>query len=294
MERKMEVPRDYMYGKICMITGASSGIGKITALELAKLGATVVIVCRDRNRGEAARSEIQSTSGNQSVELLLADLSEQRAIRQLAQDFLQRYQQLHVLVNNAGVALNKRIITEDGLEKTFAVNYLAYFLLTHLLLDVLKASTPARIVNVSSNSQAFGSIHFDDLQGEKHYSIARAYCQSKLAVVYFTYELPRRLDGTGVTVNCLHPGQVATNMNYSVTGLFGLLGRVVRPFALDPERGARTSIYLASSPEVEDVTGKYFVKCKQARSSRISYDEFVSQRLWKMSEELTKLNECMQ
>ena len=285
----MEQTKGQMSGKVCMVTGANAGIGKVTALELAKMGATVVMVCRDKAKGEAAQAELQSQSGNQGVDLFMADLSSQRAIRQLAQDFKDKYQQLHVLVNNAGIAQSKRILTEDGLESTFAINHLAYFLLTNLLLDVLKASAPARIINVSSEAQASGTINFNDLQGEKKYSATRSYCQSKLANVLFTYELAKRLEGTGVTVNCLHPGAVATNFAKDTGGLFGLVSRLARPFELTPEKGAQTSIYLASSPEVEGVSGKYFVNCKERNSSKESHDDLVQQRLWKVSEELTNL-----
>jgi len=207
-----------MQGKICMVTGANSGIGKATALALAQMGATVVMVCRDRARGEEARSEITTKSRNNAVDLLQADLSSQQSIRQLVEHFQQRYTHLHVLINNAGAAFTGRRETVDGLEMTFAVNYLAPFLLTHLLLDMLKASAPARIVNVSSNSHEAGYIQMDDLQEEKHYRSMRVYGQSKLAVVLFTYELARRLQGTGVTANCLHPGYVATHFGQTVPG----------------------------------------------------------------------------
>src|SRR5256886_4444327 len=244
-----------MQGKICMVTGANSGIGKATALELAQMGATVVMVCRDRARGEEARSEITTKSRNNAVDLLQADLSSQQSIRQLVEHFKQRYTHLHVLINNAGAAFTGRRETVDGLEMTFAVNYLAPFLLTHLLLDLLTASAPARIVNVSSDSHRSGSIQLDDLQAEKLYRPMRTYPQAKLAVVLFTYELARRLQGTGVTANCLHPGFVATNFAQSdgepaVRPLVKLIGS----FGTSPEKGAKTSIYLASSPEVEGVT----------------------------------------
>ncbi len=199
-----------MQGKVCLLTGATAGIGKATALGLAQMGATVVMVSRDRARGEAAQAEIKTKSGNAAVDLLLADLSAQQSIRQLAENFQQRYTQLHVLINNAGLFMLRRRTTVDGLEMTFAVDYLAPFLLTNLLLDVLKASAPARIVNVSSNSHEAGYIKLDDLQAEHNYRSMRAYGQAKLAVVLFTYELARRLQGTGVTANCLHPGFVAT------------------------------------------------------------------------------------
>ena len=194
-----------------------------------------------------------------------------------------------MLINNAGIFTSKRTVTVDGIETTFAVNHLAPFLLTNLLLDVLEASAPARIVNVTSSGERSGTINFDDLQGEGRYSGVRAYNQSKLAMILFTYELARRLEGTGVTVNCVHPGVVVTNLGRGSSGSFGLLLRLMRPFFSSPEKGAETSIYLASSPEVEGVSGKYFAKKAEARSSEQSYDEAAGRRLWQVSAELTKL-----
>src|SRR6266513_2092069 len=281
-----------MQGKICMVTGANSGIGKATALALAKMGATVVMVCRDRARGEEARSEITTKSRNNAVDLLLADLSSQQSIRQLVENFQQHYTHLHVLINNAGAgaAFTGRRETVDGLEMTFAVNYLAPFLLTNLLLDVLKASAPARIVNVSSASHKSGYIQMDDLQGEKHNRSMRAYPQSKLAIVLFTYELARRLQGTGVTANCLDPGFVATNIGQTGASLpVRLLVKVIGSFGTSPQEGAKTSIYLASSPEVEGVTGTYFVKSLPKRSAAISYDESLQRQLWEQSAKLVNV-----
>ena len=277
-----------MQGKICLVTGANSGIGMATALGLAQMGATVVMVCKDRTKGEAAQNEVKAKSGNDSVDLLLADLSSQQSIRQLAEDFKQRYTQLHVLINNAGVYNLSRRETVDGLEMTFAVNLLAPFLLTNLLLDVIKASAPARIVNVSSDSHEAGYINLEDLQSKKNYRAMRTYGQSKLALVLFSYELARRLQGTGVTVNCLHPGFVATNI---AQGNLPPLARAAVKFILSffgtsPEEGAKTSIYLASSPDVEGVTGKYFVKNVPKRSTPISYDESLQQQLWEESAKL--------
>jgi len=274
-----------------MITGANSGIGKATALGLVKMGTTVVMVCRNRNRGEAAMDEIKAQSGNESVELMIADLASQKSIRQLVKDFTDKYQQLHVLINNAGVAKANRTLTVDGIETTFAINYLAPFLLTNLLLDALKASTSARIVNVSSMVHKWGAIDFDNLQGEKRYDMDKAYNQSKLAIVLFTYELARRLQGTGVTVNSLEPGLVATDFGREYTGFKRLMTtKIWRPFVKSPEKGAETSIYLASSLELEGVTGKHFTNKKATKSSKRSHDESVWQRLWQVSEELTELN----
>ncbi len=275
--------------KVCLITGATSGIGKATAMGLATLGASVVMVGRDRGKGEVVMAEIKEKSGNTSVDLMLADLSSQEEIRRLADEFKEAYPQLDVLINNAGVFRSKRITTADGLETTFAVNHLAYFLLTKLLLDVLKASAPSRIVNVSSGEHSNATIDFDDLQGEKGYKGPKAYSQSKLATVLFTYELARRLEGTGVTANCLHPGVVGTNFGSGVSGVSGFMVRALRPLMISPEKGAETSIYLASSPEVEGLSGRYFVKKAEARSSHVSYDERLARRLWEVSAELTNL-----
>ncbi|EFH79770.1 SDR family oxidoreductase [Ktedonobacter racemifer] len=279
-----------MQGKICMVTGANSGIGKATALALAQMGATVVMVCRDRARGEEARSEITTKSRNNTVDLLQADLSSQQSIRQLVENFQHHYTHLHVLINNAGAAFTgRRRETMDGLEMTFAVNYLAPFLLTHLLLNVLKASAPARIVNVSSNSHEAGYIQLDDLQAEHHRSM-RAYEQSKLAVVLFTYELARRLQGTGVTANCLHPGFVATHIGQRDVGpAVRLLVKGIGSFGTSPQEGAKTSIYLASSPQVEGVTGQYFVKSIPKRSASISYDESLQRQMWEQSAKLVNV-----
>jgi NAD(P)-dependent dehydrogenase (short-subunit alcohol dehydrogenase family) len=293
----MERPETEKHGgsmgeKICLITGATSGIGKATAMGLANMGASVVMVGRDRGRGEAALAEIKEKCTNASVDLMLADLSSQQEIRRLADEFKEAYPRLDVLINNAGLFRSKRITTADGLEMTFAVNHLAYFLLTKLLLDVLEASAPSRIVNVSSGEQRNGTIDFDDLQGEKGYEGPKAYSQSKLADVLFTYELARRLEGTGVTANCLHPGgriPVRTNFGSGVSGVFGFTVRALRPLMISPEKGAETSIYLASSPEVEGLSGRYFVKKAEARSSDASYDERLARRLWEVSAQLTKL-----
>jgi NAD(P)-dependent dehydrogenase (short-subunit alcohol dehydrogenase family) len=278
-----------MDGKVCLITGATSGIGKATAMGLADMGASVVMVGRDRDRGEAALAEIKEGSPNASVDLMLADLSSQEEIRRLADEFKETYPRLDVLINNAGVIRSKRVTTVDGIEMTFAVNHLAYFLLTNLLLDVLKASAPSRIVNVASGEQRNGTIDFDDLQGEKGYKTAKAYGQSKLATVLFTYELARRLEGTGVSANCLHPGVVGTNLGSGVSGVFGFTVRALTPLMKSPEKGAETSIYLASSPEVEGLSGRYFVKKAEARSSDASHDERLARRLWEVSAELAHL-----
>src|SRR5215207_2677738 len=278
--------------EVCLITGAASGIGEATAMGLASMGASVVMVGRDRGRGEAAMAEIRGKSANASVDLLLADLSSQEEIHRLADVFKESYPRLDVLINNAGVIRSKRIMTADGIEMTFAVNHLAYFLLTKVLLDVLKASAPSRIVNVASGEQRNATIDFDDLQGEKGYKGAKAYSQSKLATVLFTYELARRLEGTGVTANCLHPGgriPVRTNFGSGVSGVFGLMVRALTPVVISPEKGAETSIYLASSPEVEGLSGRYFVKKAEARSSDVSYDERIARRLWEVSADLTNL-----
>ena len=274
-----------------MITGASSGIGRATAMELARQGATLVLVCRDRGRGEATVAAIQQQTGNRNVTLLLADLSSQQSIRQLAHDFLASGRPLHVLVNNAGIVNLQRTLTVDGIEAVFAVNHLAYFLLTHLLLDRLKASAPARIVNVASEAHRFGRIDFDNLQGERRFRSMKIYGQSKLENIMFTYALARRLEGSGVTVNCLHPGGVATGLGTNNGAWAQALIRLIRPFMRTPESGAATSIYLASSPQVDSVSGRYFAKCKARRSSKISYDDTAQRRLWELSAHLTGITD---
>ncbi|MCH7793298.1 MAG: SDR family oxidoreductase [Planctomycetes bacterium] len=281
-----------MDGKVCLVTGANSGIGRETALALAKMGATVTLVARDPAKGGATLDDIKRESGNEHVELMLADLASLDSIRQLATDFRAKHQQLHVLVNNAGSYNAQRSETKDGFETTFGVNHLAYVLLTSLLLDLLKASAPARIINVSSGAHKGASINFDDLHSNDGYRGMGVYGQSKLANVLFTYELARRLEGTGVTANCLHPGVVRTNFGRNNTGIFGSLfvvfQVVARPFLLTPAQGAETSIYLASSPEVEGVTGKYFVKKQPVESNKVSQDIEVAKRLWQVSEEMVK------
>jgi NAD(P)-dependent dehydrogenase (short-subunit alcohol dehydrogenase family) len=285
MSQSIDNPDKFLTDKVCMVTGANTGLGKITARELAKMGATVIMVARSKPRGEAALADVQQASGSSRVHLLLADLSSQASIRELATTFKANYEQLHVLVNNAGAFFKDRQLSVDGLEMTFALNHLGYFLLTNLLLETLKASAPARIVNVASNAHMNGRIDFDDLQMEKKYRGFPTYGQSKLANVLFTYELARRIEGSGVTVNALHPGVVATGFGQG-EGLMGWLVKLIRPFLLTAEQGAETQIYLASSPEAEGVSGSYFDKKKAVKSSKISYDTAVAQQLWQVSEKL--------
>jgi NAD(P)-dependent dehydrogenase (short-subunit alcohol dehydrogenase family) len=276
-------------GKICMITGANSGIGKATAIGLAKLGAKIVMVCRNKNRGEKALEDIKKECNNGTIDLMIADLSTQKAIHQLVKDFKEKYQFLHVLINNAGTNLSKRVLSEDRIETTFAVNYLAPFLLSNLLLDILQTSNPARIVNVASSIQA-KTINFENLNGEKHYRQINAYAQSKLAVILFTYELSRRIEGTGVTANCLHPGSVKTNMVKNFRKFVKYFFPLIGLFMKNPKKGAKTSIYLASSSEVEGVSGKYFKKRKEVESVKASYDKDLAKRLWDVSIALTNLS----
>lgn len=279
-----------MKGKVCLVTGGNSGIGRESAVGLARLGATVVINARDRGKGEEALAEIRRKSGDQEVELLVADLSSLQSVRQLAQDFRAKYSRLDVLVNNAGVFLPKRIVTVDGYEAVFTTNHLGHFLLTNLLLDLLKASAASRIINVTSDAHKGAEIDFDDLMGEKRFSGFKAYGQSKLANILFTYELARRLEGTGVTVNCLHPGVVRTGFGKDIGGLFSIGVTLFGPFMMSGEKAARALVYLASSPELEGVTGKFFSKEKEEASSRESYDKAAAERLWQVSVELTKLS----
>lgn len=278
-----------MQGRICLITGANSGIGKATAVGIARLGATVVMVCRDQGRGEAVQQEIRAETGNDDVQLVLADLASQPSIHELSREIHERFQKLNVLVNNAGVLLTQRTTTPDGLETTFALNHLGYFLLTNLLLDLLKAGAPSRIVNVSSRAHVRSHLNFDDLQGEQKYSGLRAYGRSKLANILFTYALARRLEGGGVTVNAVHPGTVATNFASGSSRLLDIGMKISHLFMISPVKGADTVVYLASSPEVDGITGKYFARRKEVPSSNESYDEGEQERLWQVSEQLTGL-----
>lgn len=275
-----------MKGKVCMITGANSGIGKVMALELAKMGAKVVMICRSKERGEAAQKDIIAQSGNESVELMLADLSLMQEVRRLAGEFSKKHDRLHVLINNAALWPTRKMMTKEGLEMQFAINYLSHFLLTNLLLDVIKASAPARIINVSSGMHKRVRIDFDNLQAEKSYRHMGAYGRTKLANVYFTKELARKLNGTDVTVNAFTPGMVSTNLGRYMSGVPRWFWRT---FSGSAEKGAATGVYLATSPEVEGVTGKYFADSKEVRSSKISYDEGVARRLWTVSEQLAGL-----
>ena len=275
-----------MSGRTVLVTGASAGIGRATALSLAALGAHVAITGRDRVRTRDAAHEIRAASGGQ-VDVFVADLSAQSEVRRLAGEVLQRLPRIDVLVNNVGGCWNTRHVTADGLERTFALNHLAPFLLTNLLLGRLKQGSPARVVTVSSNAQAQGRIDFEDLQAERSYSLARAYSQSKLANVMFSYELARRLQGTSVTANALHPGLVRTAFGAEDPGAVQRrLVPLMRPFMKAPARGAATSVYLASAPGLDQVTGRYFVNSKPARSAKHSYDQAAAARLWETSADL--------
>jgi NAD(P)-dependent dehydrogenase (short-subunit alcohol dehydrogenase family) len=276
-----------MKGNVTMVTGATAGIGLVTARELARQGATVVVVGRDEARGKAAVEGIRRDTGNDAVSLLLCDFSSQASIRKLAAAFKEKFDRLHVLVNNAGAMNGERHVTVDGLELTFAANHLGYFLLTTLLLDVIEKSAPARVVSVSSGVHRGAKIDFDDLQFEKRsYSQFAAYGQSKLANVLFSNELARRLAGKGVTSNSLHPGVIASNFGQSGSAFIRFGVKLIAPILATPEKGAATSIYLATSPEVEGVTGKYFIKKKAVHPSRLAQDVDLAKKLWAVSEEL--------
>jgi NAD(P)-dependent dehydrogenase (short-subunit alcohol dehydrogenase family) len=286
-----------MKGKTVLVTGASGGIGLVTAAELARMGASVTMVARDRAKGEAALAEAKQRSGSDDIEILYADLASLAAVRALAKNFMATHDALHVLVNNAGAMHAQRAETADGFEMTIGVNHLAHFLLTELLLDILKSSgragSAARIVNVSSHGHYGGWIVFDDLQLKRLYIPMFAYAQSKLANVLHAYELTHRLEGTNVTANALHPGLVSTNFGKNNGGAMESLvsmAQTVTPWMfITPERGAETSIHLASSPEVEGVSGRYFDGKRSVPSSFVSYDRRTQSRLWDASAELVGL-----
>lgn len=278
-----------MQEKTVVVTGANQGIGKAAAVALAAKGARVILVARNREKGERARAEVDA-AGAGGAELVVADLSSQAEVRRAAAEIKAKHDRLDVLVNNAGVFVPERHTTADGLEETFALNHLGYFLLTRELLDLLKESGPSRIVNVSSEAHRGARMHWDDLQFERtKYGGFKVYGQSKLANVLFTYELARRLEGTKVTANCLHPGVIGSGFGQTYGGAMSVLVKIARPFMLTPEEGARTTVHLASSPDVEGVSGKYFSKCKPVRSNPLSYDEQSQHKLWALSEELVKV-----
>jgi retinol dehydrogenase 14 len=279
-----------MAGKTCVVTGANSGIGKETALGLARMGARVVLVCRNARKGELALSEIQRETGSTQLDLLLADLSSLASVRALTAQVQQRYPRLDVLINNAGAAVPSRTLSADGIEMTLAANHLGPSLLTCLLLDLLKSSAPSRIVNVSSEAQRNARLEMDDLQfARRKYHALAAYGQSKLLMNAFTFELARRLEGTGVTANCLHPGVVATNIwPPDAPWFFKLAVAAMKPFMLDATRGAEVTLYVATAPEVAGVSGQYFVKSKVAPSSPLSRDPKVMADVWRWTEKTVK------
>jgi NAD(P)-dependent dehydrogenase (short-subunit alcohol dehydrogenase family) len=278
-----------MAGKVVLVTGGTSGIGRATATALAGMGADVTIVGRNEERGRRALEEVRSESGSDRVGLMLADLSVQDEVRRLAHEFRRSRDRLDVLVNNAGVVHSRRVETADGLEATLAINHLAPFLLTNLLLDVLEASAPSRVLTVSSEAERWGNIDFEDLQSKRGYKGFPVYGMTKLMNIMFTFELAERLRETGVAANCMHPGAVATNFGKNNRGPMALFFRVAKPFMRTPEQGAETLVWLASAPDLEGVSGKYFSDRKEIEAKRIAYDAAARERLWEASEELTGL-----
>ena len=274
-----------MGGKTVLITGATSGIGEVAARELAAKGAKVVLVGRSAAKCEATAAMIRRATGNPGVEYLVADLSSQAEVRRLAAEIKTRHPRIDVLINNAGAMIAPRRESAEGVEMTWALNHLGYFLLTDLLLDTLKASAPSRVVSVASDAHRMASgIDWDDVEGKKSYSAWHAYSQSKLANVLFNRELARRLEGSGVTANCLHPGLVATNFTAGRGLTFRLLQAISKLFAITSEEGAKTTVYLASSPEVEGASGGYYAKCKPATPTAAARDDEAARRLWALSE----------
>jgi NAD(P)-dependent dehydrogenase (short-subunit alcohol dehydrogenase family) len=282
----METTPNTVVNKTILITGATSGLGLVTATELGRQRAHLVLVGRNPDKTKAVVAKIQSETGNSKVDYLLADFSSLSKVRALARQFRDKYSQLDVLINNAGGVWGKRTLTEDGLEMTIGVNHVATFLLTKQLLDLLTANAQARIVNVASEAHRFGKFDFDNLLGERRYGGYWQYCRSKLMNLLFTYDLARQLQGTGVTVNALHPGWAATNIaaNYGWKKWFFNAGAFL--FGVSAEKGARTEIYLASSPEVAGISGKYFAWQKEIKSSKRSYDEDLAKRLWQWTTEM--------
>ena len=278
-----------MNGKVCIVTGSNSGIGKETALALANMGATVVMVVRNPERGERARTEIMNETGNRATDLMICDLSSMESVRQFAKEFRSKCDKLHVLVNNAGVFVGKREFTVDGFERTLAVNYFAPFLLTHELLPLLKYSAPSRIINIGSGMHRSGRIDFDDLQC-KNCKAMKAYANSKLMLTTYTYELSRRLQGTGVTANVVEPGFVGTNLgSNSGSLLYSLAYRMARPMQITAKKAAETPAYLASSLEVDGATGKCFYELKETTTAQASYDQQTQRLLFDTTLELLKL-----
>jgi NAD(P)-dependent dehydrogenase (short-subunit alcohol dehydrogenase family) len=287
----MNLQQNDMQGKVCMVTGATAGIGQAAAMLLAQHGATVVGVGRNPAKNEFSTTMIKDQTGNPSVEYLLADLSSQEEISTLAQQFQNKYDRLDVLVNNAGATFGERLESVDGIEMTFALNHLGYFLLTKLLSNILEASAPSRVINVSSSLHKLGKINFDDIPFKSGYARSKAYQRSKLANIAFTYELARLFSNQKVTVNAMNPGLVATNVGQTAGGISAKAKGLVDKIAgLTPEEGAQTIIYLATSPEVNGVTGRYFVKEKSVPSSKISYDLEFCRKLWAVSESLITTN----
>lgn len=278
-----------MKDKVCMVTGASSGIGKAVTTGLAKTGAKIVMVSQNVNRANKAREEIVATTGNKNVEVILADFASQKSIIEMTEHFYNKHDRLDVLVNNAGAHFSKHHETVEGVEMTFAINYLSHFLLTNLLSDILIKSAPCRIVNVAGEYHRKGEIHFDDLHLEKHYTAFKATSQAQLARVLFTYELARRAKELNIIVNCAHPGAVATHIidhDPDISPFLKFLFKLARPMMDPPAKGAETILYLTTSPEIE-ATGKYFIKKQAVRSSEKSYDEKLALRLWDVSKQLT-------
>jgi NAD(P)-dependent dehydrogenase (short-subunit alcohol dehydrogenase family) len=290
-----------MKDQIIVITGANSGIGFATAIELTKQGAEVILVCRDEARGNEALKKVQSTANGQSPKLFVADLASQAAVRDLSTKLHEHLPRIDILINNAAAAFPDRKMTVDGIERTFAINYLAPFLLTHLVLDLIRKSPAGRIVNVTAGMPGLtaGTAWFpgapktdflENLQGERHYSQVSAYKLSKFGIMLFTYELARRLKATGITVNCLHPGVIATPFGRKAGGTISFVSKVLTPFLRGPEVGAQTPVYLATSPEVGKITGGYFEKSKQKKSAPITYDPEIALKYWNISERLTGLD----
>ena len=275
-----------MRGKRVLVTGATTGLGRVTALALGRAGAEVLLVARDRQKADAAVAEL-AAAGAPPAHALLADLSLMSSVRALADEVRGRFDRIDVLVNNAGAIFNTRALTAEGFERTFALNHLSYFLLTNLLLDRLPSG--ARVVNVSSDAHRPARVDFDDLQLERRYTAFGAYCVSKLMNLLFTFELARRVQARGITANAAHPGPVASNFGRSNRGFFGALFALAGPFMLTPDKGARTQIWLASSPDVDGVTGKYFAKCREKKPSPRALDEAAQKRLWDASAELVGL-----